>query len=194
VVSSSQLAAGDFPPVCVMTGAPAETWRKFRFSTPPAWAIVFIFLVCVGGLGFLVTIPLTYLVGRHASGTLPLTRASVRRLGLLMRIGILLTVVGLVLLLIAVTVVTRNPLVGILFVVSFDFGALALAFGVPLVEVGLQMEWPLIGSRAKVMRRQPGQTDRFIELQGVHPAFMTAVREIQQARGAPPFSQLSGSI
>ena len=176
-----------------MTGAPAETWRKSRFSTPPAWAIVFIFLICVGGIGFLVTLPLTYLVSRRASGTLPLTHQSLRRLGLPMRIGVPLSVVGLVLLLIALTPSTRNPLVGIL-LLCFDFGAFALAFGVPLVEVGLQLGRPLLGPRAKVMKRRPGQTDTLIELQRVHPAFVTAVLEMQRARGTAPLSQPPGSI
>ena len=35
---ASQLAANDFPPVCAMTGAPAEAWRKFTFSKTPPWA------------------------------------------------------------------------------------------------------------------------------------------------------------
>jgi hypothetical protein len=177
-----------------MTGAPAETSRKFRFSTPPAWAFVFIFLICVGGIGFLVTLPLTYLVSRRASGTLPLTHQSLRRLGLPMRVGIPLTVAGVVLLLIAVIPVIRNPLVGIALVYCFDLGALALAIGVVTVESGLQLGRPLIGPRAKVLKRQPGQTDTLIELQRVHPAFVTAMLEMQRARGTAPLSQPPGSI
>ena len=42
---ASQLAANDFPPVCAMTGRPAETWRKFRFATPPDWAYALLALV-----------------------------------------------------------------------------------------------------------------------------------------------------
>jgi hypothetical protein len=194
LISSSQLAAGDFPLVCALTGAPAETWRKFRFSTPPAWAIVFIFLICVGGIGFLVTLPLTYLVSRRASGRLPLTHQGLRRLGLPMRVGVSLTVAGVVLLLIAVIPVTRSPLVGVALVYCFDFGALALASGVVAVEGGLQLGRPLIGPRAKIMKRQPGQTDTLIELRRVHPAFVTAVLEMQQTRGTAPLSQSPGSI
>ena len=45
---ASQLAANDFPPVCAMTGRPAETWRKFRFATPPDWAYALLALVVLG--------------------------------------------------------------------------------------------------------------------------------------------------
>ena len=75
------MAANDFPPVCAMTGAPAETWRKFRFSTAPAWAAVFLILLCTG-FGLLIVFVAMYLVSRRASGYLPLTRASSRRVAL----------------------------------------------------------------------------------------------------------------
>jgi hypothetical protein len=81
VVWASQLAANDFPPVCAMTGAPAETWRKFRFSTAPAWAYAFLILLCTG-VGLLIVFLAMYLVSRRASGHLPLTRAASRRVGL----------------------------------------------------------------------------------------------------------------
>jgi hypothetical protein len=193
-VLASQLAAGDFPPVCAMSGAPAETWGKFRFSTPPAWAVVFVFLICAAGIGFFVTIPLTYLVSRHATGTLPLTRASVRKLGLPLRIGIPATVVGAILLLIAFTTVTPNPIVGVLHVFAVNLGALALVAGVVLVEIGLQLGQSLIGPRARIMRRDPGQTETLVELRRVHPTFVAAVTEMQQTRGAAPASQQPGSI
>jgi hypothetical protein len=81
LVWASQLAANDFPPVCAMTGAPAETWRKFKFSTAPAWAAVFLLLLCTG-VGLLIVFLAIYLVSRRASGYLPLTRAASRRVGL----------------------------------------------------------------------------------------------------------------
>jgi hypothetical protein len=48
---ASQLGANDFPPVCAMTGRPAELWRKFNFSTPPRWAYALLVLIVVGGSG-----------------------------------------------------------------------------------------------------------------------------------------------
>jgi hypothetical protein len=64
-----------------MTGAPVETWRKFRFSTAPAWAAVFLLLLCTG-FGLLLVFLAMYLVSRRASGYLPLTRASSHRVAL----------------------------------------------------------------------------------------------------------------
>jgi hypothetical protein len=81
VVWSSQLAANDFPPVCAMTGQPAEVWRKFRFSTAPSWAPVLYLLLCTG-VGLLIIFIAVYGVSRRASGHLPLTRASSRRVSL----------------------------------------------------------------------------------------------------------------
>ncbi|TMG25324.1 MAG: hypothetical protein E6H95_12090 [Chloroflexi bacterium] len=54
----SQLTANDFPPVCAMSGQPAETWHKFRFATAPPWAFL---------LGAIVVAALS----RRASGYLP---------------------------------------------------------------------------------------------------------------------------
>jgi hypothetical protein len=62
-----------------MTGAPAETWRKFNFSTAPAWAVALLPLVCFGLLPLFIGL---YAVSRRASGRLPLTRASSRRVAL----------------------------------------------------------------------------------------------------------------
>ena len=94
---SSQLAANDFPPVCAMTGAPAETWRKFRFSTAPGWAALFLLLLCTG-VGLLIVFLAIYLVSRKASGYLPLSRAASRRVGLASWIPAGLLVGGFVLL------------------------------------------------------------------------------------------------
>jgi len=70
-----------------MTGAPAETWRKFRFSTTPAWALLFLLLICIG-IGFFVSLPLAYLAGRHASGSLPLSHSSKRLLEIPKWVGV----------------------------------------------------------------------------------------------------------
>jgi hypothetical protein len=54
---ASQLIANDFPPVCAMTGLPAETWRRFNFPSLLAMSQV-------------------------VSGHLPLTRSSSRTVAL----------------------------------------------------------------------------------------------------------------
>jgi hypothetical protein len=102
VVWSSQLAANDFPPVCAMTGQPAETWRKFRFSTAPAWWPLLLLLLCTG-FGLLIVFIALYGVSRRASGHLPLTRASSRRVALaawlpagIFGAGVVLVILGFV--------------------------------------------------------------------------------------------------
>ena len=64
-----------------MTGAQAETWRKFRFASTPGWAYLFLLLLCTG-IGLLIIFILMYAVSRRASGYLPLTRASSQKVAL----------------------------------------------------------------------------------------------------------------
>jgi hypothetical protein len=75
---ASQLAANDFPPVCAMTGHPAQVWRKFKFSTPPSWTYALLILVCLGGIGIILYAVVTTIVAQRASGFLPLTLSSRR--------------------------------------------------------------------------------------------------------------------
>lgn len=79
---SSQLAANDFPPVCAMTGRPAETWRRFRFATVPGWVYALLVLACVGLVGVVAFAIVRESTARRASGYLPLTRASKRNMAL----------------------------------------------------------------------------------------------------------------
>ena len=65
-----------------MSGAPAETWRKFRFATAPRWTYALLALICLGLLGLVVGIVVSAAVSRRASGYLPLTRSSSRAVAL----------------------------------------------------------------------------------------------------------------
>ena len=80
-IRSTQLRNGDFPAVCAMTGAPAETWHRFRFSTLPGWvyALLLLVLTCFGAIPALIVMAA---VSRPASGRMPLTLASERRIRL----------------------------------------------------------------------------------------------------------------
>src|SRR5256885_14051120 len=70
LIWSSQLRANDFPPVCALTGAPAETWHKFRFVTVPGWAYAFLVLLCTG-IGLLPIFIILAVVSRRGAGDLP---------------------------------------------------------------------------------------------------------------------------
>jgi hypothetical protein len=178
---AAQLAANDFPPVCAMTGAPAETWRKFRFATPPAWAYVLLLLLCTG-VGLLIIAVLMWAVSFRASGYLPLTRASRRKLALATWIPIGLIVLTVVLWIAAAIVglgsndPNASTIAGGLLVV----GLLTFLAGV----AGRLVISRIAGPRARVMERRPGQYDQIVELRNVHPAFVMAVNQMHSARAA----------
>jgi hypothetical protein len=177
---AAQLAANDFPPVCAMTGAPAETWRKFRFATAPSWAYVLLLLVCTG-VGLLIIGVLVWLVSFRASGYLPLTRASRRKLAIVNWLPLALIALSIVVWIAAAFVgfnsndQTATIAAGLL-IVGLIAGLAGLAGWVVMRR--------LVGPRAKVMERRPGQPDQLVELRNVHPAFVTAVNQLHSARAA----------
>lgn len=180
-----------------MTGEPAETWRKFRFSDTPAWALVFLLLICIG-IGFFVSLPLAHLVSRHASGKLPLTRASKRLLELPIWAGlasIVFWAIDWVVAGIAFSIQhdPTNPTAAVAGLVLFYLGLPALVLGVVLLEIGFQLGTLPYGPRAKLRKQQPGETERTIELRRVHPAFVAAVLDMQRSGTRADPSRPSGS-
>jgi hypothetical protein len=193
VIQTTQLAAKDLPLVCAMTGQPAEIWRKFRFHSAPAWSIVFLFLICVG-IGFFVSAFLMYLVSRRASGYLPLTFASNRKLALVMRIALATIAVAILMGILAAVLASRNDLTAsVAALILTQLTILVFVCGALFLQTGLQITYPLFGPRARVMKQKPGQVDRLIELRNVHPAFAAAVLQMQQARSVPPLPLPPGS-
>ena len=178
---ASQLSANDFPPVCAMTGRPAEVWRKFNFRTPPGWVYSLLLLILLGLIGLIIFGIVEYAVSEKASGHLPLSRAAQNRLRL-----VIWTIVGLlplsIILLIAGAALgsgtdsstsglgTSLILLGVLGFVAFIAGALTRS---------------LWGPRARVYPpAQPGYADKLVELRNVHPAFVAAVQQQHSARAA----------
>lgn len=165
-----------------MTGRPAETWKKFNFATPPGWAYALLFLVCLGGIGIAAFAVVVALVSQRASGHLPLTRSSARTVTLAFWIPIGLLIAWPVAWAIAAIFgfgfsdSTSSTIAG----VFFWFGVLFLIAGL----VGRLVITRLISPQAKVMELPPGQTDRIVELRNVHPVFVAAVQQRQQARAA----------
>ena len=165
----SQLTANDFPPVCAMSGQPAETWHKFRFATAPPWAFL---------LGAIVVAALS----RRASGYLPLTRASLKKLRLVTWTFVGLLPLAVVFWVAAALVApsdsdpTRSAITGILVLMGF----ISLIVGL----IGVILRARFFGPTGKVMEQQPGYYEPVIELQRVHPNFVAAVRQRQQERAA----------
>lgn len=77
-VWSVQLKQRDFPPVCAMSGMPAEVWGHVRFVTAPAWVHA-LHLLEFTGVGLIPVLIVSAAASRRASGWLPLTRASRRK-------------------------------------------------------------------------------------------------------------------
>jgi len=164
----SQLIANDFPPVCAMTGAPAEMWRKFTFTNTPGWAFMF------GALG-------AAAFSSRASGYLPLTRQASKRItrlrwlfAALIPLAIVFWVVGGI-----VTPpgedVTRATIAGVLILLGFASIFLGL--------LGILLARNYFGPGARIIERR-GQPEPLVELRRVHPAFVAAVQQLQQARAA----------
>ena len=165
----SQLTANDFPPVCAMSGQPAETWHRFRFATAPPWAFL---------LGAIVVAALS----RRASGYLPLTRASLKKLRLVTWtfVGLLPLAVVLWGAAIFVSPTDSDPTRSAIAAYLGIFGT--LLFGIGLFGLLLARRW--YGPTGKVLEQQPGYYEPVIELQRVHPNFVAAVRQRQQVRAA----------
>ena len=191
-VWASQLWANDFPPICAMTGRPAETWRKFKFSTPPTWAYILLFLICLGGLGLIAYAVTITLVAQRASGYLPLTRTASQTVSLTTWVpgGLLIGTVFLWFVALVVGIFatgsTASTVIGVLLILS----VLTLLGGL----VGRLVVKPLVCPRAKVMELAPGQTDRIVELRNVSAPFVDAVRRLQQGRAAQYTSQVPNQI
>ena len=160
-----------------MTGAPAETWRKFRFATPPAWAYVLLLLMCTG-VGLLIIGVLIWAVSFRATGYLPLTRASRRKLLIVNWLPVALIALSVVLWVWALVVGFKsNDQTGTVAVGLLILGLLSGVAGL----AGRLVVRRLVGPQAKVMERRPGQYDRLVELRHLHPAFVIAVNQLHAA-------------
>lgn len=166
-----------------MTGRPAETWRKFQFTTAPGWAYLFLLLICIG-IGLLLIFIVMFAVSRRASGYLPLTHASSRYVGRA-------STAGLALFLLVVALWAAGIAVSV--VAGGDSSAASTASGI-LFALGLltlliaTTYWllvkPRFGPQGTVMAKRPGEWDNLVEIRHVHPAFVAAVQQHQQMRAA----------
>jgi hypothetical protein len=182
-VWASQLAANDFPPVCAMTGKPAETWRKFRFATPPGWAYAFLALIICGLPGIIVAGAIVAAVSTRASGFLPLTRGSSRLQALVFWIPVGLIIAALALMTGIVIAALANVGAGNPIASA---GGLLFLLGIAIAFLGLLARLvvtPLMSLRGRVAV-EPGYPDKLVELRNVHPVFVTAVRQIHESRAA----------
>jgi uncharacterized membrane protein len=164
-----------------MSGRPAETWRKFTFSTAPAWTYALLVLVCLGLVGIIVFAIVLSAVSIKAAGHLPLTRSSRRTADLVIWAPASL-ILGSFALMTAVVVAAfsnvdaGDPNAGTVGGLIFLVGIFVLVAGL----VGRLLVGPLVLPRGKV-EQLPGYYDRVVELRHVHPVFVAAVLQRQQA-------------
>jgi hypothetical protein len=157
---------GRLPGICVVTGAPATSNLRRRFSTTPGWVGCLFF---VNWLAWLIALAATR---RSATGGLPVCTAvaeRVRRLhvaslqlvGLAVGAWVATVPVGISLASLPVVVPSCLALAGV--------GLLALVGA----AVASSREAATLGVRGRVV--QDGFGQRWVQLRGVHPAFSRAL-------------------
>lgn len=185
-VWASQLAADDFPPVCVYSGEPADAWWKFRPFSTYVWARPFLFLLLLFVVGFVVDGPLAYLLARRASGHLPMQSKYARRLRMLPRVSAAILAAGVVMLVAALHAPLNNVVLGLAGILAFTVAPIVILIGLLGVQLGLQVAWNPMAPRARVYKRRPGDPDRIVEISNVHPAFVAAAQAMYSSRSALP--------
>ncbi len=162
-----------------MTGRPAETWKKFKFATPPDWTYALLILTCLGGVGFIAFTIVVAAVSERASGFLPLTRSSSRTVALAFWIPLALLMAWPICWVLAL-ITAGNPSASATTGGLFWLGVFFLLAGM----IGRLVVTRFVSPRAKVMELAPGHFDRIVELRNVHPLFVAAVLQRQQAQAS----------
>jgi membrane-bound ClpP family serine protease len=163
---ASQMRPGGLPAICVKTGEPADAWVKRTYATAPQWTYVLLILgvLIVGVLPYIVV---RAIVSVRATGQLPFTKATARRLRTSSAVGLVALLAGIVLFIAGLVV---NSGVVTLLGVALFIGSLVL-----LILAGT------IPPRAEVRKLPQAPNDRVVVLKRVHPNFAQAVLAWQQA-------------
>ena len=162
-VWASEFAAGDFPPICIVTGRPAETWHSFRFADSRL---------------------------RIVSGHLPITKSAEQQIVILdLAVGLLalsfiLNIASLVMSIAYSTDVDLSAIAHTFRVI----GLVTFSIGI----TGFVIRRRYIGPLAAILDAPSGYVVRLVELRRVHPAFALATRQRQVARAASPGSRGAG--
>ncbi len=180
----SQLAQNDFPPVCAMTGRPAETWKKFSFSTPPAWSYALLILICLGLIGIILAAIVMSLVSIRVTGHLPLTRSSrlIANLATWIPAGLIFGSIGVMTALAVASfanVGAGDPNAGTAAGITSVVAILALILGL----IGRLFITPFLVPRGRV-EEVPGTLERVVELRNVSPRFVDAATRMYAERSA----------
>lgn len=167
-----------------MTGRPAETWRKFTFSTAPTWTYALLALWCLGLLGILISVIITGAVSLRVGGHLPLTRSSrtIANLASWIPNSLILGSIAAITAVAAAAfanVDAGDPNAGAVAGITFLVSIFALVVGL-VVRLFIA---PFIVPRGKV-EEVPGSLERIVELRNVSPAFVAAANQMYAERSA----------
>jgi len=155
-----QLEVGDFPPVCAVTGLPADTWRRFRIWKP--WSRA----------------------APRADGHLPMTASAAKVIaGLEIAFGFLGPAILLNAASFFIARAYRND--PDLSAIALTFGIIGLLL-TAVGLTGLVIRRYFVGPLGDIQEAPPGYSDRVIEIHRVHPAFVAATNQMYAARAAQP--------
>jgi hypothetical protein len=165
VITATDFENGRLPAICAVTGAPAGANLVRRYSTTPGW---------VGCLFFIswAALFVAYLFTHQGvTGRLPVIASIAARVNRLHRTGSLLFAGGIVgwLLAVLLGVATHGTVATVAVIACLALGTLAFAVAI----VASFMESSALGIRGRVTK--DGFGTRWVQLQGVHPAFVQAV-------------------
>jgi hypothetical protein len=164
VITAADFEAGRLPAICAVTGAPATANLKRHYSTTPGW------VGCLFFINFLALVVAYLFTHQRVTGRLPVVASIAGRVEGLHRNGLLLFLAGMVCLLVAILgAAIQGPAGEIIGATGFALGALATV-GAVVLSV---MEGSTLGIRGWVTK--DGFGTRWVQLQGVHPAFVQAV-------------------
>ena len=162
-VWTDQFEAGQFPPVCALTGEPSETFLKFRFARYSGWWLLGVWYTAI-----------LWIISDRITGRLPLTNRS-RRYVLLLRWvprALLAGTLGLWILgaELGLGGQSTDPVNMSLWTAFFFVGLLAVVSGL----TGALVVKPLACPRGRLRSAGRKEGD-YVEISNLHPRFVAAM-------------------
>jgi hypothetical protein len=164
LITAADFEDGRLPAICAVTGAPATANLTQRYSTTPGW------VGCLFFINFFALIVAYLNTHQRVTGRLPVVASIAVRVERLHRNSVLLFLAGIACLLVAIVgAAVQGPAGEVIGAAGFALGALAVVVAIVLSV----MEGSTLGIRGRVTK--DGFGTRWVQLQGVHPAFVQAV-------------------
>lgn len=166
IVLAEYFEEGRLPAVCVVTGAPATSNLRRRFSTAPGWVGCLFF---VSWFALLIALAATH---RSASGYLPACNAVARRVRRRHAIAVRLVLLAAAAWIVLIPVAVISALAPVANPLGLAFAGLGLG-AIVSSAVDATLEAAALGIQGRVV--EDGFGTRWVQLRGVHPAFSRAL-------------------